>query len=95
LCAELYYLLASLQIIACDSERAIALMRKAIYLEPSLVVAHFTLGSLLQGCGDLAGARRSLRNAKALSGNQPATEIAVRRAGDAALERATHLPTID
>jgi chemotaxis protein methyltransferase CheR len=84
LCAELYYLLASLQIIAGDSERAIALMRKAIYLEPSLVVAHFTLGSLLQGCGDLAGARRSLRNAKALSGNQPTTEIAVPNDGEPA-----------
>src|SRR5258708_12481050 len=47
LCAELYYLLASLQIIAGDSERAIALMRNAISLQPPLAPPHFTLPSLL------------------------------------------------
>jgi chemotaxis protein methyltransferase CheR len=75
LCAELYYLLASVQIIAGDSTRAIALLRKAIYLTPSLAIAHFTLASLLRGFGDLAGARRSLRNATALAENQPEGEI--------------------
>jgi chemotaxis protein methyltransferase CheR len=75
LCAELYYLLASLHIIAGDNRQAITLLRKAIYLMPSLAVAHFTLGSLLQRLGDLAGARRSLRNATALTATPSGSRI--------------------
>jgi chemotaxis protein methyltransferase CheR len=91
LCAELYYLLASLHIIAGDKRQAITLLRKAIYLMPSLAIAHFTLGSLLQQFGDLAGARRSLRNATALAATQPGGEIALPSDGKLAalLERAT------
>jgi hypothetical protein len=51
---------------------------------PSLAIAHFTLGSLLQGFGDLDGARRSLRNAITLAAGQPAGEIALPNDGQPA-----------
>jgi cytochrome c-type biogenesis protein CcmH/NrfG len=45
-----------------------------IYLDPSLAVAHFTLGSILLRSGAMAEARRCYRNALALSGRRPPQE---------------------
>ena len=72
---ELYYLLAHLRLLDGDHNQAIALLRKAIYLAPSLIIAHFVLGSLLQRSGDLAGARRHFRNAIVLSEGRRPDEI--------------------
>ncbi|HJU10003.1 MAG TPA: CheR family methyltransferase [Candidatus Binataceae bacterium] len=75
LCPELYYLLSHLRLIDGDQFEAISLLRKAIYLSPSLAMAHFVLGSLLKNGGDLVGARRHLRNAIALAEARPAHEL--------------------
>jgi Flp pilus assembly protein TadD len=50
-----------------DHNRAIQLLRKVIYLAPSLAMAHFMLGSVLQRVGDRPGAERHLRNAVELA----------------------------
>jgi chemotaxis protein methyltransferase CheR len=72
---ELYYLLAHLRILNGDHGQAILLLRKALYLAPTLIMAHFVLGSLLQRSGDLAGAHRHFRNAIELSEGRPPDEI--------------------
>jgi chemotaxis protein methyltransferase CheR len=46
-----------------EAERA---ARQALYLEPSLAVAHLTLGHVLRRLGDTAGALRAFRAAEAL-----------------------------
>jgi len=46
-----------------ESERAV---RQALYLEPSLAVAHLTLGIILRRQGDPQGAKRAFRTAESL-----------------------------
>ncbi len=60
---ELYYLLAHIRLLRSDDRQAILLLRKALYLDPSLIMAHFVLGSLLQRSGDWPGAGRCFGNA--------------------------------
>lgn len=84
LCPELYYLLAHLRSIDGDQVQAILLLRKAIYLAPWLAVAHFMLGTLLKHSGDLAGARRHLRNAVVLAEARPSDEILAMSDGESA-----------
>jgi chemotaxis protein methyltransferase CheR len=50
---------------------ALAAMRRALYLDPGLAVAHAALAGLLAGRGDLEGARRSWRNARRLCASLP------------------------
>ncbi len=50
------------------SERA---ARQALYLEPSLAVAHLTLGNVLRRVGDTAGALRAFRTAETLCAALP------------------------
>lgn len=52
-----------------DAERA---ARRALYLDRSLAVAHFLLGSILRRGGDLPAARRAFRNARDLAALLPA-----------------------
>ena len=57
-----------------DEARDVA--RRLLYLNPSLVVGHVLLASVLRRGGDASGARRSYRNALKLCLNMPAdTEI--------------------
>jgi chemotaxis protein methyltransferase CheR len=52
-----------------ESERA---ARQALYLEPTLAVAHLMLGHLLRRQGDTAGALRAFRAAESLCATLPA-----------------------
>jgi chemotaxis protein methyltransferase CheR len=51
-----------------ESERA---ARQAVYLEPSLAVAHLMLGHILRRQGDTAGALRAFRTAESLCATLP------------------------
>ncbi len=64
LSAELHHLDAVLRLGLCDDAGAEASLKRALYLDPSLAVTHFVLGSVLRTRGDLDGARRSFRNAR-------------------------------
>lgn len=57
-----YWLLASLHIEQAEPERAIAALRKALYLDPDFVMAHYLCGLLSLGRDDPASAIRDLRN---------------------------------
>jgi len=72
---ELYYLLAHLHLLDANHSEAILLLRKAIFLAPSLVMAHFMLATVLQRSGDRGGAQRHFRNAIELSEALPVNEI--------------------
>ncbi len=65
LSAELHFLRGVLLMSLARDHDAARSVRTAIYLDRSLAVAHFTLGSILGRGGDLAGARRAYRNALA------------------------------
>jgi len=63
LSAELQYLHA-LTLIECRRlPEALKAARQALYLDRSLTIAHFALGSILERMHDVEGARRSYRNA--------------------------------
>jgi chemotaxis protein methyltransferase CheR len=72
---ELHYLhaiaLAELQ----RHDDAVTALRRVIYLDPSLAVAHFTLGSILSRNGAIAEARRTYQNALTLCLTRPEGEI--------------------
>jgi len=63
LSAELHYLHGLSAIELSRRERAIEALRRALYLEPGLAVAHFTLGTVLASAGDEAAAERCYQNA--------------------------------
>jgi chemotaxis protein methyltransferase CheR len=75
LSSKLHYLHAVLHLDLGQVEAAGAALRRVIYLDRSLAIAHFTLGSLLERQGDIAGARRAYRNARDLCATRPAEEI--------------------
>jgi chemotaxis protein methyltransferase CheR len=60
------YLLATVFIEQNRLERAVAALRRAIYIDPRLVVAHFALGQLMLRMGSWPKARSSLVNALTL-----------------------------
>jgi chemotaxis protein methyltransferase CheR len=64
--AELQYLQATLLSVAGRPAAAAEAARRALYLDPGLVVAHLALGSALDQLGDGAGAVRCWRNAHRL-----------------------------
>jgi chemotaxis protein methyltransferase CheR len=72
LSTELAYLQAVL--LLGGGRDAAELLRRVLYLDGTLAVAHFTLGSVLQRLGDAAGARRAYRNARDLCAARPAEE---------------------
>ncbi len=47
-------------------------LRRALYLDRSLAVAHFVLGAVLARIGDAEGARRAYRNAQRIAEGMPA-----------------------
>jgi chemotaxis protein methyltransferase CheR len=74
LATELHYLHAVLLLELGRDEEAARAARRVVYLDPTLALGHFTLGSILMRCGDRARARRSYRNARDLCATRPADE---------------------
>jgi chemotaxis protein methyltransferase CheR len=74
LSVELHYLHALLLIELADSEQAVAALRRTLYLDGRLAIAHFTLGTLLARSGDRRGAERAFRNAEQVAAARPAAE---------------------
>jgi chemotaxis protein methyltransferase CheR len=70
-----------------ESERA---ARQALYLEPSLAVAHLMLGHILRRQGDTEGARRAFRTAESLCATLPPEAPVLLADG----ERAGHLAEV-
>ena len=62
----LYWLLASLQIELGSRQQARATLRKAIYLQPDFVMAHYLCGLLNARLGNPAGAVRDWKNCQRL-----------------------------
>lgn len=71
---ELNFLRSQLLAELGRDDEACASARRVIYLDRSLAVAHFFLGTLLRRRGDLEGARRAYRNAHTLCASVPADE---------------------
>ena len=72
---ELHYLLATIfQEQNLDSE-AIAALRRALYLEPNLVVAHYSLGNLMLRQGNPRAAQKSFANVLELLDACPQEEV--------------------
>jgi chemotaxis protein methyltransferase CheR len=88
--AECFLLLAMAAEARGDDEAAVGALRRALYLEPGLAVAHASLVPLFSRLGDRGGAERSRRNALAalegvaedapLRAVEPLTAGALRRA---------------
>jgi chemotaxis protein methyltransferase CheR len=76
LSVELHYLLAILLGSLGRNDEAVQAVRRVLYLDRSLAVGYFTLGSLLTRSGDLTGARRAYRNAYDICRTRPAEEEA-------------------
>jgi chemotaxis protein methyltransferase CheR len=74
LSVELHYLHAILLGSLGRNDEAVRAVRRVLYLDRSLAVGHFTLGSLLARSGDLTGARRAYRNAHDICRIRPADE---------------------
>src|SRR5262249_39763514 len=75
LAVELHYLHAALLIELGQEDAAIGALRRVLYLDRSLALAHFTLGTLLRRGGDEAGAWRCYRNARDLCAARPEEEV--------------------
>jgi chemotaxis protein methyltransferase CheR len=75
LAAELHYIRAIILAALGQYDEASASLRRVIYLDPSLAVAHFTLGSILWRSGAEAETRRCYRNALALCTERPPQEL--------------------
>ncbi len=71
LSVELHYLHGVLLLELADYEGAASALRRALYLDPDLAIAHFTLGSLLSKRGDAGGAARAFRNARQCARKAP------------------------
>jgi chemotaxis protein methyltransferase CheR len=72
---ELHYLYAVLLVGLDLDEEAANEARRALYLDRSLAIVHFLLGSVLRRRGDRAGAVRAYRNARVLCELRPSDEI--------------------
>ncbi|HKI33969.1 MAG TPA: protein-glutamate O-methyltransferase CheR [Gemmataceae bacterium] len=99
LAAELHHLHALLLLELGRDEEADRAARRVIYLDRTLALGHFTLGSILWRRGDRAGARRAYRNARALCAARPADEVVPlsdgERAGRLAEAAAAQLAILD
>jgi chemotaxis protein methyltransferase CheR len=71
-CAELVYLHGLLLAQGGRIRDAAGALRRALYLDRALAVAHLTLGRVLSQLGDGEGARRALRNAHRVLSRAPA-----------------------
>jgi chemotaxis protein methyltransferase CheR len=81
---ELHYLHAVLLMEVNRDAEAVQAARRAVFLDRSLAIAHFTLGSILQRRGALRDAQRYFRNARDLCAARPPDEIVPLTEGEAA-----------
>ena len=81
---ELHYLHAVLLMEVNRDAEAVQAARRAVFLDRSLAIAHFTLGSILQRRGALHDAQRCFRNARDLCAARPPDEIVPLTDGEAA-----------
>ncbi|MEO6599857.1 MAG: CheR family methyltransferase, partial [Polyangiaceae bacterium] len=72
--ADLHYLHALMLLDLGKGPTATSALRRAIYLDSSLAIAYFTLGSVLVGLRDVAGAERAFRNAEQCARARPKDE---------------------
>ena len=80
--AQLHYLRATLLLALDRGEEAEHEARRALYLDPSLAVAHFLLGTILRKRGARPGALRAFRNVRDLCAARPADEAIPAGAGE-------------
>ena len=80
--AQLHYLRATLLLALDRGEEAEHQARRALYLDPSLAVAHFLLGTILRKRGARPGALRDFRNVRDLCAARPADEAIPAGAGE-------------
>jgi chemotaxis protein methyltransferase CheR len=81
---ELHYLHAVLLMEVNRDVEAVQAARRAVFLDRSLAIAHFVLGSILQRRGVLPEAQRYFRNARDLCAARPPDEIVPLTDGEAA-----------
>jgi chemotaxis protein methyltransferase CheR len=81
---DLHYLHAVLLMEVNRDAEAVQAARRAVFLDRSLAIAHFTLGSILQRRGVLHDAQRCFRNARDLCAARPPDEIVPLTDGEAA-----------
>jgi chemotaxis protein methyltransferase CheR len=82
--SELHYLRAVLLHGLGRDDEAARTVRRVLYLDRSLAIAHFLLGTILRRQGDRIGAWRSFRNARDLCTARPGTEIVALSDGEPA-----------
>jgi chemotaxis protein methyltransferase CheR len=80
--AHLHYLRATLLIALDRDEEAEEEVLRALYLDRSLVIAHFLLGTILRKRGARAEALRAFRNVRDLCAARPADEEVAAGAGE-------------
>ena len=64
----LYYLKAAILQELSRDEEAITSLKKSLYIDPNLVLAHFTLGNIMIKQGNIQAAKKGFNNALALLG---------------------------
>ena len=72
--AQLHYLRATLLVALDRDEDAEHEAQRALYLDPSLAIAHFLLGTILRKRGAHPGALRAFRNVRDLCAARPSDE---------------------
>jgi chemotaxis protein methyltransferase CheR len=82
--AQLHYLQAALLLALDRDEEAEHGAQRAIYLDPSLAVAHFLLGTILRKRRAHPGALRAFRNVRDLCAARPSDEEVTAGAGERA-----------
>ena len=80
--AQLHYLRAALLLALDRDEEAEHEARRALYLDPSLAVAHFLLGTILRKRGARPGALRAFRNVRDLCAARASDEELPAGAGE-------------
>jgi chemotaxis protein methyltransferase CheR len=82
--APLHYLRATLLLSLDRDEDAESEVQRALYLDPSLAIAHFLLGTILRRRGTHARACRAFRNVRDLCAARPPDEEVAAGAGERA-----------
>ncbi len=73
--AELHYLRATILQELDRLDEAVQSLRRALYLEPDMMIAHFALGNLLLRRGERQAAKRSFANVLGLLDARPPEEV--------------------
>ena len=73
--AELHYLLAIILQELDRLDEAAHSLRRALYLEPDLMIAHFALGNLMLRRGQRRAAKKSFANVLGLLDARPQEEV--------------------